>query len=74
MRQITLLLTLLFSFVCGGIHAQKTDKPMRVLVAYYSYSGNTRTVARQIQHAAGSSAKDATSRVEKWLKDIGIVE
>lgn len=51
MRQITLLLTLLFSLVCGGIHAQKTDKPMKVLVAYYSYSGNTRTVAQQIQHA-----------------------
>lgn len=45
------------SFVCigiGSINAQKTDKPMKTLVAYYSYSGNTRTVAQQIQKATGA--------------------
>lgn len=54
MKRVTLLMAVLFSLLCGKANAQKTDKPMKILVAYYSHGGNTRTVAQQIQKAMGA--------------------
>lgn len=41
-----------FLFCADGVQAQN-GAPKKVLTAYYSHSGNTRTVARQIQQLAG---------------------
>lgn len=54
MKQIILILTVGLSFFGEGIKAQENSKPMKILVAYYSYSGNTRTVAKQIQEVTGA--------------------
>ena len=54
MKQVTIMLTLLLSLSIGGVSAQKTNKTMKILVAYFSHSGNTRTIAGQIQKATGA--------------------
>lgn len=54
MKQLVFVLTALLSLSGEGVSAQKTSKPMKILVAYYSLSGNTRTIANQIQKATGA--------------------
>ncbi len=55
MKRIILVLTVLLSFICEGITGQnKSSKPMKILVAYFSRSGNTRTIAEQIQKVTGA--------------------
>lgn len=51
MRKIILLFAVLLSFIGGEAVAQEAKSPAKILVAYFSYSGNTRTVAEQIQKA-----------------------
>lgn len=53
MRKFTLAMLLLSSF--AGLCAQTTASAPKVLVAYYSYSGNTRFLAEQISHAVGGT-------------------
>ena len=45
--KITYLLTVLF-VITYSIHAQTTQSPKKILVAYFSHSGNTRAVANVI--------------------------
>ena len=54
MRKIILLFALLLSFMGGKAVAQQAKSSAKILVAYFSYSGNTRTVAEQIQKATGA--------------------
>lgn len=54
MKRIILLLSLFSSFFCGGTNAQKIGEPLKILVAYYSNSGNTHTLAQQIQKATNA--------------------
>ena len=37
-----------------GLNAQTAKAPKKMLVAYFSHSGNTRTVAEQIREATGA--------------------
>lgn len=54
MKHLILIMTVGLSLLCGGASAQETNKSMKVLVAYFSHSGNTRTIAEQIRKATGA--------------------
>lgn len=54
MKYLILIITVGLSFFCGRADAQETSKTMKILVAYFSHSGNTRTIAEQIQKATGA--------------------
>lgn len=54
MKHLILILTVCFSLLSTGTSAQETNKPMKILVAYFSHSGNTRTMAEQIQKVTGA--------------------
>ena len=54
MRKIILWFAVLLSFIGREAIAQQAKCPAKILVAYFSYSGNTRTVAEQIQKATGA--------------------
>ena len=81
MRKIILLFALLLSFMGGKAVAQQAKSSAKILVAYFSYSGNTRTVAEQIQKATGADifeikVKDAypsdyQELLDKAKKQIG---
>lgn len=49
-----ILITFMFLIMAGQVPAQKTDKVKKALVAYFSWSGNTRLLAEQIAGAAGA--------------------
>jgi flavodoxin len=58
----------------------------KVLIAFFSHSGNTRQIARQLQTATGGdlfeiepvepfpTVKDAAKEVHKWLCDLNLVK
>lgn len=54
MKHLILIITVGLSLLGGGASAQETDKSMKILVAYFSHSGNTRTIAEQIRKATGA--------------------
>lgn len=54
MKRLTVLFTLLASLFGMQMQAQNNRSEMKILVAYYSYSGNTRAVAEQIGQATGA--------------------
>lgn len=54
MKHLILIITVGLSFFYGRANAQETSKPMKILVAYFSHSGNTSTIAEQIQKATGA--------------------
>lgn len=54
MKRLTFVLTAFLLLACGGADAQKKSEPMKILVAYFSHSGNTRAMAEQIREATGA--------------------
>lgn len=54
MKSLILIITTCLSLFSGVINAQETNKPMKILVAYFSHSGNTHTIAEQIQKVTGA--------------------
>ena len=51
MKRLTILIA--FVLMTASIHAQEKTANDKILIAYFSWSGNTRTVAGQIQKTAG---------------------
>ncbi|MDF9828050.1 flavodoxin [Ereboglobus sp. PH5-10] len=51
MKRLTILIA--FLLMTANIHAQEKPAEDKILIAYFSWSGNTRTVAGQIQKTAG---------------------
>lgn len=54
MKHLILIITVGLSLFYGRTNAQETSKPMKILVAYFSHSGNTRIIAEQIQKVTGA--------------------
>ena len=48
-----------------GLNAQTAKAPKKMLVAYFSHSGNTRTVAEQIQRTVCFLLTPPTPRFER---------
>jgi Flavodoxins len=51
--RVHLIVITLLLFAGMGIQAQSTTKAKKVLIVYYSYSGNTQVIAKQIQKDTG---------------------
>lgn len=54
MKRTTILLAATLCFALPAVEAQQTSSAKKTLVVYFSHSGNTRTVAEQIQKATGA--------------------
>lgn len=67
MRKLTSLLTIAFLLVSVSLFAQHAKKG-KVLVAYFSATGNTETVAKQIQAATGGDLYKITP-VKPYTKE-----
>lgn len=87
MKQIILFLATIFAFICGKELKAEGLKDKKILIAYYSNSGNTETIANAIHEKVGgdvfkielkiaypSAYKELTKVAKQQLNDGSLVE